>query len=273
MKKLLVATDFSDCGLNAVNYAADMALLMNMELYLVHVYQIPIAYAETALTFQFEDLQRSAEKNLGDLVEKMNNRTGGKLNILSDVRSGTFFSELNIVCDLIKPYAVIMGNNGLTATAGMLFGSNTLYAMKHLQWPLITVPPLARFSSVKKICLACDLENISSSVPIREIKNMVTDYKAELHVLNTGKKDEYNTEIVFSSSLLQSQLAPIIPHYHFISSDKFDEAVIDFIEKSEIDLLIILPKRHSLLDKLIHTSHTKQVILHSHIPVMSMHMH
>jgi len=33
----------------------------------------------------------------------------------------------------------------------------------------------------------------------------------------------------------------------------------------------VLPKRHGLLDKLIHKSHTKQLVLHSHVPVMAFH--
>ena len=59
------------------------------------------------------------------------------------------------------------------------------------------------------------------------------------------------------------------PSYHFITNDNTDEGIMDFAEKNSIDLLLVLPKRHSLLDKLISKSHTRQLVLHSHVPVMA----
>ena len=42
MKTLLVATDFSNTSLNAVNYAADMAAAINAKLEVLHVMQVPV---------------------------------------------------------------------------------------------------------------------------------------------------------------------------------------------------------------------------------------
>ena len=61
------------------------------------------------------------------------------------------------------------------------------------------------------------------------------------------------------------------PKYDFVSSDNMDEGIIDFAEKNKIDLLVILPKRHDLLEKLTKQSHTKKLVLHSHVPVMALH--
>ncbi|MBK8520712.1 MAG: universal stress protein [Chitinophagaceae bacterium] len=41
--------------------------------------------------------------------------------------------------------------------------------------------------------------------------------------------------------------------------------------KNQIDLLVVMPHRHNLLSGLFHKSHTKQLVLHSHVPVMSIH--
>jgi nucleotide-binding universal stress UspA family protein len=50
-----------------------------------------------------------------------------------------------------------------------------------------------------------------------------------------------------------------------------DKGIIDFAEGNELDMLIVLPKRHGLIDSLMHRSHTKQLVLHSHVPVMALH--
>jgi len=271
MKTILMATDFSPAALNAANYAADMALAINADMLLLHVYQIPVSYNEIPVIVKTEDMMQNAEKVINELKEQLTRKTGGKLNIKTEVNMGVFFLELKTICERIKPYTVVMGSQGTTTAERLFFGSHTVYAMKHLMWPLITVPSEAKFSSVKKIGLACDFDKVVNTTPIDEIKMLVNDFNAELHVLNTGKKKVFNPEIVFESGLLQKMLYALKPNYHFITNENTDEGIMDFAEKNHIDLLVVLPKRHGLLDKLIHKSHTKQLVLNSHVPVMALH--
>jgi hypothetical protein len=164
-----------------------------------------------------------------------------------------------------------MGSQGTTAAKHLLFGSNTVYAMKHLVWPLITVPDGVIFSSIKKMGLACDFEKVADTIPVDEIKMLLDDFKAELHILNTGSTKEFKPGLISESRLLQEMLGALKPNYHFITNENTDLGIIDFAEKNHIDLLIVFPKRHSLVDKIFHKSHTRQLVLHSYVPVMSLH--
>ena len=271
MKTILVATDFSPAAFNAANYAADMASAINADMLLLHAYQLPVSFTEIPVAGNIEDMQQSAQNNLDEIKGQLIRKIGGKLHIETEVRMGVFFQELKTVCERIKPYAVVMGSQGTTAAERLLFGGHTVYAMKNLMWPLITVPREARFSSVNKIGLACDFNKVVDTTPIDEIKMLVNDFHAELHVLNTGKRDVYNPDIVFESGLLEEMLGNLKPNYHFITNENTDEGIMDFAEKNHIDLLVVLPKRHGLFDKLTRKSHTKQFVLHSHIPVMALH--
>jgi nucleotide-binding universal stress UspA family protein len=271
MKTILVATDFSPAALNAANYAAEMALAIKADLVLLHVYHLPVSYSEIPLAVNSEDLMQGVEKEILELKELLTRKTGGKLKIKSEVKMGVFFQVLKIVCHRIKPYTVVMGSQGTTAAEHLFFGGHTVHAMKHLMWPLITVPLEAKFSTVKKIGLACDFDKVVDTTPAEEIKTLVNDFHAELHILNTGKKEEFKPELVFESGLLQEMLSALKPNYHFITHENTDEGIMDFAEKNQIDLLVVLPKRHSLQEKLIHKSHTKQLVLHSQVPVMALH--
>lgn len=272
MKTILVATDFSPSAVNAANYAADMALAINANLLLVYIYQLPVSYNDVAIPVNEGDFMEDAEKDILDLKKQLSERTGNKVNIHTEVRTGVFFrQELTSVCENVKPYAVVMGSQGTTAAEHLFFGSHTVYAMKHLAWPLIAVPPGTTFSSIKKILLACDCDNVLTTIPLSEIKSLVKDFKAELHVLNACKTQVNSPNLEFETVLLKEMLAPLNPEYHVITSEYTDEAIINFAEKNHIDLLIVLPKRHDLLDKLVHKSHTKQMVLHCHVPVMALH--
>lgn len=272
MKTIIVATDFSDASLNAANYAADMAQAIHANLLLVHIYQIPVTYLEIPVTSEAEETRIDAEESLSQLKEQLIKRTAGNVNVASRFVTGVFFPELKNVCEEINPYAVVMGSQGTTAAQQVFFGEHTVYAMNHLMWPLTTIPLHARFSRIKKICLACDFTKVVDSTPVKEIELLVNDFHAELHVINSGKREAFEPNTVFESGiLLQEILAPLKPQYHFITDENANEGIINFVENNDIDLLITLPKRHGLLEKLIHKSISKQLVLHCHIPVMAMH--
>ncbi len=271
MKKILVATDFSQTAANAVNYAVDMALSMNAELLLLHVVQTPIGFSDLPLVMGLEDMMRSSETDIRHLKEELLLRTAGKIIIETEVGMGGFFEELKTVCERVKPYAVVMGSQGKTEAEHILFGSHAVYTVKHLKWPVITVPPNAAFTAVKKIGLASDLTAVIETTPFEEIKTLVQDFNAELHILNTGKKEVFDADIVFESGLMQEMTMSLKPTFHFIDNENTDEGIMDFAEKNQIDLLIVMPHRHNLLAGIFHKSHTKQLVLHSHVPVMSIH--
>jgi nucleotide-binding universal stress UspA family protein len=271
MKKILVATDFSSAAYNAAKYAVEMASAIHADILLFHVYQIPVIYSEVPIAVDQNEMMKNIEKDMVKLKDDLTVLSIDNINIQTEVKMGVFFHELKLTCEQLKPYSVIMGSQGTTAAERLLFGSHTVFAMKHLMWPLITVPTDAKFSGVKKIGLACDFNEVVNTTPVDEIKMLVKDFNAELHILNTGKEEIFNPDIVFESGLLQEMLIGIEPHYHFISNNNIDDGIIDFAEKNNINLLLVLPKRHGIFDRLVHKSHTKQLVLHSPIPVMALH--
>ncbi len=272
MKIILVTTDFSQAALNAVTYAVDMALLTDAGIVLLYVAPLPLSYSEMPLLVGLEDEMRNMEKQMNALKEEVKQETNGKISVEGEVGMGIFFSELKQVCERIKPYIVVMGSQGKTAAEHLLFGSHAVHAMKTLTWPVITVPSGTNFA-VKKVALACDLEELPGTTQIIMIKQFVTDFKATLDIVNTGSSVKFNPDVVFESTVLEEHLKPVKPVYHFIKDEqKTDEAVMNFAGSINIDLLIVLPRYHNLLDRLMHKSHTKELILHSHIPVLAIHM-
>jgi len=273
MKTIIVATDFSAAASNAAMYAAEMALVIHADLYLLHVYQVPVIYVDIPVALAADDIQDEAEKNMRKLKKELLGKFNGKIQIESEVREGFFFEDLQTFCEYKQPYAVVLGSKGNSAAERLIYGTHAVHIMKHLNWPVITVPPGAKFASITRIGLACDFNDVLGTVPAEEIKVLVNDFNAELHVLNTGSNDKYQPEVLEQSALLKRMFGKITPVYHFITNSNTDEGITKFAEAINIDLLIVLPRHHSLIDSLIHSSNTKQLVLHSHVPVMSFHHH
>ena len=274
MKTIIIPTDFSPVATNALHYAIDMAQAINASLLLLHVYQVPISMTDVPIVLvSVEELQQSAEERLANLKSEVEHISVGKLKIYTEAHLGNVTDELETVCNKIKPFAVVMGSKGASAAERIFFGSNTLTAIRHLTWPVILVPPGKQFGhGFKKIGFACDFRDVVETTPTNFIKEFVRTFNAELHVLNVDHDNRhFKPETPEQSLLLHTMLEDVKPSYHFIEHKDIEDGINEFAEKNNLDLLIAIPKKHKLLEGIFKPSSTKQLIFHSHVPVMCMH--
>lgn len=274
MKTIIIPTDFSPIATNALHYGMDMAKSVNASILLLHVYQVPVSYSDVPIMLvSVDELKKSAEEKLALLKAEVEHITSGAIKVYTEAKMGNVTDELETLCNKIKPFAVIMGSKGTTGLERVLFGSNTLSAIKHLTWPVICVPPGKNFGNgIKKVGFACDFRNIVETTPAAAIKDFVKAFNAELHVLNVDYHDQhFKPETPEQSALLHTLLEEVKPVYHFIEHKDIEDGVNEFAEKNNLDLIISIPKRHKLLDGIFKPSSTKQLVFQAHVPVMCVH--
>ena len=275
MRTIVVPTDFSSIASNAAYYGAEMAANIDASLTLIHICEIPVVYADVPVALPGPiELAQEAEIRIAQMKNELLQNIATPLKIYTEIKVGTITGQLKQFCEKINPYAVIMGNHGQGEIQSFLFGSNTIWAMKHLSWPLIVVPANARFKSIRTVGLACDFKKSIDAPPIEEIRRIIKDFKADLHVLyiNTQEShDQYDAVVIEGSGQLQEILNDLHPHYHFIDYPDIEEGISEYAEKYCLDLLIVIPRKHDLLDRLFHHSHTKELALHTRMPLMSVH--
>jgi nucleotide-binding universal stress UspA family protein len=275
MKTMIVPTDFSPISINAANYAAEMARSINADLSLLHICLLPTTYSEGPYPIEdIDSLMNGAEEQIIQLKNNLVHRTDRRIAIDTEVRAAaTVSGELANYCKLKKPYAVVMGTQGSSAIERVFFGSNTTNAIKHLAWPVIVVPPEAKFTSIKKIGLACDLKKVDESIPFSQIRSLVKQFNAELYILHINSEGEkgFTAEKTIESRALQNMLDDLHPFYRFIDYDQIEDGLEEFAETNKLDLLITVPKRHNIIDKIFHKSHSKKLVMQTHVPVMAIH--
>jgi nucleotide-binding universal stress UspA family protein len=275
MKTIIAPTDFSAASLNAVNYAADMACVIGTNLSLLHVCPIPVSLSDVpSPAYSTAELVADAEEQMKLIKENILYRTKDSLKITTAIKQGDVVLAIDEHCHTINPYAVVMATESNAAFERFLFGGKTINAVRQLAWPLIVVPPNVKFTSLKKIGLACDLKNVIDTIPVKEIKNLVKEFHARLHVLHASSEVDgaLTAETVEETGWLQEILGELNPEYHFIKGgDDIEQSINDFAEKNNLDLLIVIPKKHNLISKIFKHSHAKQLVLHAHVPVMAIH--
>jgi nucleotide-binding universal stress UspA family protein len=274
MKTIIIPTDFSPVANNAMNYGIEMARAANASIMLLHIFQIPVTLADMPVALvSIDELRVSADKKLAEMKAETEKLTNGTIKIYTQSILGSVVDELETICNKIKPFAVVMGTRGATDLERVIFGSTTLTAIRHLAWPVICVAPGKRFGhGIKKIGIACDFRDVVESIPIEFIRSFVKEFGIELHVLNVAyKEQDFKPETTEQSLLLHTLLEDLNPQYHFIQHRDIEDGLNEFSDKNNLDLLITIPKKHKLLQGLFKPSSTKQLVFHSHIPVMCIH--
>ncbi|MBS1563379.1 MAG: universal stress protein, partial [Bacteroidetes bacterium] len=271
MKIIVVPVDFSPTSINAARYAADMAVSLEAGVSLLHVCATPVPLGEIPVPVEsMDELISDAEEELSALKKSLQEKAGRMLTVIMEVRVGDVLTQLKEYCDKLEPFAVVMGPHGKPAIERLLFGSNTLQAITALSWPLLVVPHDAIYTRVQKIGLACDFREIKESMPVAAIRDIVSQFRAELHVVHVSNtpawQDMHEHQEEFRE--LRQLLDTLHPMYHFMNRDSIEDGLHEFARKSRMDILIIIPRHHGLLSGLFHKSQTKQVLLHTQLPVL-----
>jgi len=269
MRTIIAPTDFSAASLNAVNYAADLAAAINAELILLHVVQLPMTVSEIPFTsFDYEEITEEPKQELAILTNQLFIRTKNKINIHHKLMVGSVGPELEDICELKKPFAVVMGTKDAGTAERFFLGSNTMFAVNNLKYPVLIAPSNASFKAIKKIALASDLKEIESAKPIAFLKNYLETFKSKLDVIHVIDRDNLESDAVPGAISLQNLLPEYSPQFHFVTKENVEEGIYQFVEENHPDLLIVIPKEHGLFGSIFHKSKSKPFILHPHIPVL-----
>jgi nucleotide-binding universal stress UspA family protein len=223
--------------------------------------------------FDPADLLRNADEQLKELTQKLSAYTDRKIKIKAEVMWGDVVASIEEYCLENNPYAVVMGAETSTGLERILFGGKTLGSLKRLSLPLIVVPAKIKFTGIKKIGVACDLRKVKDTIPLKEISRLLETSPAELFVLHVSpwSRGTFSEETDREATLLHSILGKLKPKYRFLKGIDIANEIADFVEKNKIDLLIVIPKKYNMITKMIRESHSKELVLKSLIPVMTVH--
>ena len=260
MDTVIVPVDFSPTSLHAAKYAAKLLVGhygVNMVLY--HSYSKASEAAE-------------AEENLRILKEELMRDHIVKMDVLVH-QEDDFVAGLEKAARHRRADLVIMGITGRSALAQVFFGSNTLKMVETKTCPVLIVPEGASVSDIRNVMLTSDFKNTQNSTPSAPIKDFLNAFNPKLHVVNVDKDhyisltDNYEKE----KQELKKMFSEYNPEFYFMRLFDIDEAINMFADEMNIDLIIVIRKNHSFLEKLLKGSRTRSLTYHSKIPILVMH--
>lgn len=275
MKNILVPTDFSATAKNAALYALHLARQVKAsQVILYNAYQQPVltdpAMAPVEM-IDFNELKDISNKGLEHFKSIIEAEAQG-ITISGFGEYAVLTDGLPEVCDKYAIDAIVMGVTGGNGFDEVVLGSSAVDVTKIATVPVIIVPPGVGFKEIKNILFACDFTHVVETTPVAPIKTILDETGAKLFVLNIDHANKHFTpDTPFESLMLDTLLYGYNPEYHFTDNEDFIEGINSFATNNNIDLIITIPKKHNLFNRLFHRSHTKQLAFHSHIPLMVIH--
>jgi len=256
---VLVPTDFTEVGDNAINQAAEAAKFLSYKVVVLHVID-----RNTKAQLKKDSLdEKSIEKKLGEIVEELKSKYG--IEAEGTAREGSIFTTISDVAKDIGANLLYLGTHGKVGIQH-LTGSYALKVVTSSPAPVIVMQKRTFDEGYRHIVLPIT----SDSGPWEKTKwaaHIAKQFKSEIHIyqMNGEHIDEAVKQI--TDFFGKNEVSYTIRVAQ--KNTNFAKQVVDYATANNADLIMIMTDPDQSFKRFILGSWDEQIIFNSsQIPVM-----
>jgi nucleotide-binding universal stress UspA family protein len=275
MKKILLATDFSENCKSALLYSFHLAKEFNASLEIINSFvSIPAIGIDGGPGVMNESVLESGKehnrKRMSELLSSVPNSLKADVSLSSNVIIGEPVSAISNYLDENDFDLLVMGTTGESRLEEILFGSTTVEVMKNAACPVIAVPAGAEYRGIKKIVYASDLVEKDIEV-INHVCEMAKFFDAEVVVFHVfgednmtaqDEADEFNT--MLSKNVHYDKLKKESVTY----GNSYD-AILEVVKKDLANMVVLREQSRGIFSRLFHPDMVKRINYHTVIPLLT----
>lgn len=265
--KVLILIDFSDATEPLLTYSMSLARHLHAEVQVFHAYYIPTVL--TGDMYVPDDLPAQYEKNANQKFDAIQKKLPAMqaIPVPFTAISGNLVPEMNRLIDREQINLVVVGNRGGGFMTNIL-GSNTVKVIQHAHCPVLSVPADVSFQPFRRMALAVDLKNTKSEL-ISLTAEFAQTFGARVDVVHVS-----DAPIPVDPTQLTKQLDNALeevthPFSHVHSADA-ERGIEKYLTGNNNDLLVLLPRPHSLFDRIFQKSISRQMAFQKKIPLLTL---
>ncbi len=267
MKTILIATDFSKSARHASMYGIQLAKAMNANVILFTGYDVPHNIAATTMQVSHYDVMIQTEQKLSDEADVIADGARSDIHIVCE--EGKAEKSILAIANEKEANLIIVGMTGGGNNLKKLFGSITTSLVKDSNIPVLVISEKSVFSEPRTILYASDIFLDTTIQPIDQIQWITDFFKSKLCVVRIVKDDyEKLLEEVNVPQRLRTELKNISTTFEFPVDKNISHGLNDFIKTQPVDMLVMKPHKHDWIERLFIKSETKDMVFHSHIPIL-----
>lgn len=271
MNKILVATDFSACASNAMEYAMELARMTGLEVVAIHaIGSFEGIFNNTYNALYIEEYHNSKREALKKWADSFSEREAFRaVPISTACEVGSVSGVISKYIDANPVDLLVMGTMGSTGIAG-LFGSNASTMVEKTKTPTLIVPLESKFSPDPVFTLATDFTNLSTG-DVTALRELVKAFgSSKINVVNVVEDPAWKTNEAGEALLKQLIPGPQLD-FQYIKEDSPTEGIVHFIASSATDILCLVKRHHGVVYRIFNTSTVNKVLGKSIKAILVMH--
>ncbi|MEO1627293.1 MAG: universal stress protein [Bacteroidota bacterium] len=275
-KKILFPTDFSVPATNAFQYALQLADKIGADVQVIHAIYPDVEPLDLSMVIT----QASRAKieiglaSMRSFVKTVVEATRSKLEhdpaLLTDVLVGT---PVQTILDASKRESadmIVMGTRGEQRGIVKWLGSVAADVVKRAEIPVLVVPEDCELREPMHIAYAAEM-NSADPFEIWKVMELFESMDILLRCVHFNQTAELtdNYEKMEQMKAFFSGRVPTIPiHFHHLPGKQLTDDLNDFVDKYEMDLLVMYQPQRGFLEGLFHRSDSKKMAVHTHVPLL-----
>ncbi len=276
MKIILIPTDFSVDAMHAIDYALQLYKCERTNFYFLHAYADAV-YGPfknnrgESLVEPKKRVKKNTDVALEKLVEEIKGKTNNPKHRYESISA--FESLVDAVNNFVKQTnvdLVIMGTQGQTANKKITFGSHTVQVFKYVQCPVLAIPENCEYQQPKKILFPTDYMVPYKRRELKLLNTLAAEFKSEVHCLYISDFEDLSHRQIDNQQFLKESLPNAYLSCKQTSVKNRAEAILEYIDKNEINMLVMVNARHSFLEDMLYRSTVDEIGLHITLPFLVM---
>lgn len=271
MPGVLISTDFSEACCHGVDYACTILQGKDVTLDLVHIFPVPVTYTTDGMALvSLRAAIDRAEDMLEDEVARVKKTYPG-MRISGRLITGSFLNTLRQEALRTQPLFIVLGTAGF---ADLYLGDNDpLNALRSIPAPVLFVPKGVSTRPIKEIAYACNYAYAGPQIPADEMSRWLQFMDARLQIVHTAPESEANAtpRQQEGEAWVRHAFEPQHPAFRWIQDADLIHGLTSFISNSNIDCLMVVPRRYGIWQNMFHDSRTKALARLNKVPVIAFH--
>lgn len=277
MKNILVPTDFSTNAFKALAYAGGLARHCGATIHIVHAYTLleNVLMGRSSLRDSWNE-NRKVEKAAGllQVQQEITERYPG-LQVEGHLFTGPTGEVLLKYCDTAHIDLVVMGKHGAEGISRIFMGSTTALMIGKSRIPVLVVPEQYELKEPVSLVLATRgfERSLTLTNPVFEIVSL---FDLSVQVLVFAEENQVEAGILRTAAQLQDYVAWLKQQYPLArisgshaEGDDLELALDQYCEANETGILFMLTYQRGFWDSILSPSRTKQMALHTKIPLLA----
>lgn len=278
MKRIILPTDFSENARHAMFYTLNMFKKDRVEWMLLHVYGADIYASATTMGLQaetaaVEQLKENALRKLDGLKTELEAEFSSESFVFTPVLKYNFLPDAIQDLDREKPvYMVALGTQGATGAKEFFLGSNAVRVMEKVkECVVMVIPEKCPVVTPRKIALATTYTTLPQVEQMEILVDIMLRLNASVTMIHISDRVSLNPDQKKHRAWLQERLTASDPAIYTLDKDNVQEAIKEYVETTNTDIIGIISRKHSFFENLVKRSTLKELGYHSEVPLLVLH--